>query len=48
MYDYKDIRNFYFENDNYVDISKCKNVELGPEFYLHYVLNILFAHWPKL
>lgn len=37
-----------FSNDNYIDISKCKNVELGPEFYLHYVLNILFAHWPKL
>ena len=37
-----------FSNDNYVDISKCKNAELSPEFYLHYVLNILFAHWPKL
>ena len=38
----------FFQNDNYKDIARCKNIDKGGEFYLHYVLNILFAYWPKL
>ena len=37
-----------FRNDNYKDLVKCKNVDLGPEYYLHYVLNVLFKNWPKI
>ena len=36
-----------FNNDNYKDLLKCKNVDLGEEYYLHYVLNVLFKKWPK-
>jgi len=37
-----------FRSDNYKDLVKCKNVDLGPEYYLHYVLNVLFKNWPKI
>ena len=37
-----------FNNDNYKDLLKCKNVDLGAEYYLHYVLNVLFKKWPKI
>ena len=38
----------YFQNDNYKDLAKCKNADKNPEYYLHYVLNILFAYWPRI
>ena len=38
----------YFQNDNYKDMAKCKNADKNAEYYLHYVLNILFAYWPKV
>ena len=37
-----------FGNDNYKDLLKCKNINQDAEFYLHYVLNILFKKWPKI
>ena len=37
-----------FKSDNYKDLLKCRNVDLGEEYYLHYVLNALFKKWPKL
>ena len=37
-----------FRNDNYKDLLKCKNVNFDAEFYLHYVMNILFKKWPKI
>ena len=37
-----------FKSDNYKDLLKCRNVDLGAEYYLHYVLNILFKKWPKI
>ena len=38
----------YFQNDNYKDMAKCKNADKSAEYYLHYVLNILLAYWPKI
>ena len=38
----------YFQNDNYKDFAKCKNADKEAEYYLHYILNVLFAYWPKL
>ena len=38
----------YFENDNYKDMAKCKNADKDGVYYLHYVLNVLFAYWPKI
>lgn len=38
----------YFQNDNYKDMAKSKNFDKNAEYYLHYVLNILFAYWPKI
>ena len=38
----------YFENDNYKDMAKCKNADKDGVYYLHYVLNLLFAYWPKI
>ena len=37
-----------FKNDNYKDLLKCKNVDLGEEYYLHYAMNVLFKKWPKI
>ena len=37
-----------FDNDNYVDLKKCKRADLDAEYYLHYVLNVLFKKWPKV
>ena len=37
-----------FDNDNYVDLKKCKNADLDAEYYLHYIVNVLFKKWPKL
>ena len=36
-----------FKSDNYKDFLKCNNVVLGAEYYLHYVVNVLFKKWPK-
>ena len=38
----------YFQNDNYKDMAKCKNADKGGVYYLHYVLNMLLAYWPKI
>ena len=38
----------YFQYDNYKDMAKCKNAEKNFEYYLFYVLNILFVDWPKM
>ena len=37
-----------FNSNNYKELLKCKNVDLGGEYYLHYVLNMLFKKWPKI
>ena len=37
-----------FNSDNYKNFLKCNNVDLGAEYYLHYVLNVLFKKWPKI
>ena len=37
-----------FKSDNYKDFLKCNNVVLGAEYYLHYVVNVLFKKWPKI
>ena len=38
----------WFQNDNYKDVAKCKNANIDAQYYLHIILNILFAYWPKL
>ena len=38
----------YFQNDNYKDMAKCKNADKGGVYYLHYILNMLLAYWPKI
>ena len=37
-----------FRSNDHKDLIKCKNVDLGPEYYLHYVMNILFKKWQKI
>ena len=37
-----------FRSNDYKELLKCKNVDLGAEYYLHYVMNVLFKKWPKI